>query len=612
MLDIMVDKMTPEPMINLKTGDKILIHLLEHQPGHIDQFNAPMSIAQEGIAKAIGINRTHIPRSLKKLVKKGMITEKRRHVPGARRKRKVYYLTTQGLERGEITREKLLKRTILVKTENKYIERNLQDISRELPDDYTTLDLWNSLTLVGIVDTSSLTKARDLSRKYLIYPDNIPWNKHFYGRKKELITIKQQWKDGRIRLFVITGIAGIGKTSLVIEAMKKLKDSTYIFYHRFKEFDTLRKMGKKFSSFLSAIGYPGLDDYLDSTVALDISTALEIVLNDFRNLETLVVLDDFHKCSTRISSFVKEAFRKKDYLGNVRFMIISREKPLLYDQKSVVVDKSVFEMRLEGLSPSSSEKMLKENLEAELPDLKTIHAMTEGHPLLLELLSLGDEKDPLKGGKMNITRYLEDEVLSGLKDESNQLLRRVSVFRRPFKSTAIRTDDGPIEGTLQSLTYKNILLEDEGCFEMHDLIRDHILERTPEEEKSFNHLIAANYYKDLNDSEAWLEATYHFIQAEEYERAFEMVKEKGGSIMEKEHFEEFREVLEIIDEKIESREVKAQVLHFKGTIYIYWLLFSQAVECLEEAIGLWDNLGEKEKMAEAKKLLKRAQNHYLY
>lgn len=602
--------MSPSDIVPLKIEEKILVHLHIHNPGHIDEFSAPMELAQEGIAKAIGINRTHIPRSMKRLIGKNYTKEMRRHVPGAKRKRKVYYLTAEGITAAKKIKGKLLKTEVLETKGSRFVKRTLGGIKDTLPEQVTLLEIINILEPIGLFDAEKLDAVSTGERRRIIYPEDALEPKDFYGRKKEIYRISERIRDETTRMVVITGIAGIGKTSLAMRIMEEMKEETSIFYHRFREFDTLRKMGKMFASFLIRAGRHNLADYLRSTVAYDIDTAMGITLNDFKDINVLIVLDDYHKCSERISNFVEEVFHNKDRLGDVKFLLLSRQRPQSYDRGEVVVEKTVFELELKGVSRNTSRLML--GLEEEEDRrLRNVYSITEGHPLALELVRSREGGEELKEGERDIKRYLQDEISSKLDKEEKRVLEVGSVFRRPVPPEFLLPNDAPTYEHLDSLLEKYLLVEERGGYEMHDLIREYVSSRLTPSRKRRYHGWAAEQYLEREDSEDWLEAAYHLIEAGDHRRCFEVIREKGTHIMEEEHFEGFLNILETLQERALTSEERAEILHFKGNIYIYWLMFPQAEECFKEEMEIWREKGNEERAEEAREGLKKAEEHVL-
>ena len=80
----------------LTVQERIILHLSEYSK-YLQQMEVPFSLTQEGIANAIGVVRSAIPRAMKKLILKNQVNETLAHVSGVTRRRKIYYLTTDGI-----------------------------------------------------------------------------------------------------------------------------------------------------------------------------------------------------------------------------------------------------------------------------------------------------------------------------------------------------------------------------------------------------------------------------------------------------------------------------------------------------------------------------------
>ena len=84
----------------LTTEERTLLHLLDHQLPE-NNWEAPMELTQAGISAAVHVQRKHVPRTLKRLEQQSFLNTTSRHVPGARRRRRVYSLTPGGRERAQ-------------------------------------------------------------------------------------------------------------------------------------------------------------------------------------------------------------------------------------------------------------------------------------------------------------------------------------------------------------------------------------------------------------------------------------------------------------------------------------------------------------------------------
>ncbi len=85
---------------------RVLIHLFEH-PLNRSQWDGKREQTQAGISIAVGIARKHLPRTLKSLISQELVAIETRHVPGAKQRCRVYYLTNSGKEAAEPMRENI-------------------------------------------------------------------------------------------------------------------------------------------------------------------------------------------------------------------------------------------------------------------------------------------------------------------------------------------------------------------------------------------------------------------------------------------------------------------------------------------------------------------------
>ena len=83
----------------LTVGERIILHLAQYSK-YLDSYDAPLDISQDGIAAALRISRAHAAIELKKLKDTGEVVEKLVHIKRGKTKRKVYFLSSPGEERG--------------------------------------------------------------------------------------------------------------------------------------------------------------------------------------------------------------------------------------------------------------------------------------------------------------------------------------------------------------------------------------------------------------------------------------------------------------------------------------------------------------------------------
>lgn len=95
----------------LTTEERTMLHLLNQQlPA--GGWEAPASLTQAGISAAVHVQRKHIPRTLKRMEKNGLITVAQRHIPGGKQRKRVYTLTESGREMANSLADRVLNEQV--------------------------------------------------------------------------------------------------------------------------------------------------------------------------------------------------------------------------------------------------------------------------------------------------------------------------------------------------------------------------------------------------------------------------------------------------------------------------------------------------------------------
>ncbi|MFO8050641.1 MAG: hypothetical protein R6V01_02950 [Thermoplasmatota archaeon] len=103
--------------ISLTVDERVVLHLMELIP-YEEEFEAPEEATQAGIAKGVGIDRKHVPRAVKKLLRENLVTSRVSHVKGGKQRKKVYFLTFEGKALSRRIWDNLAKKRITIRDEN--------------------------------------------------------------------------------------------------------------------------------------------------------------------------------------------------------------------------------------------------------------------------------------------------------------------------------------------------------------------------------------------------------------------------------------------------------------------------------------------------------------
>jgi DNA-binding MarR family transcriptional regulator len=164
--------------------EKTLIHLLNFK-GMDDSFELPSGVTQKGIAEAIGAQRKHMPRILKKLKEKGYIIEERGRVLGSSQRMKVYILTWEGISNANKIKRYTESQIIKVRNKNgKLCELKICDVNSQIDGDFSLLDIINNITPEGIFEGMEEEDEEEYEK--------MPPKQEIYWH-----TLLQVWKDGR-------------------------------------------------------------------------------------------------------------------------------------------------------------------------------------------------------------------------------------------------------------------------------------------------------------------------------------------------------------------------------------------------------------------------------
>ena len=138
-------------MNNPKPGvqERILLHLRDYV-AFIESVEVPFALSQMGIANAVAIARSNVPRAISGLKEQGLLIERQAHVSGVMRKRKSYFLTTNGAEIAEETWNRLSEYSFSVlSNDDELFETTLGGCSDVLPFQIRPVDILRYLEMMG-------------------------------------------------------------------------------------------------------------------------------------------------------------------------------------------------------------------------------------------------------------------------------------------------------------------------------------------------------------------------------------------------------------------------------------------------------------------------------
>lgn len=568
--------------------ERILLHLSDFSD-FMDSVEVPFSLSQMGIANAVAIARSNVPRAIAGLKDQGLLVERQAHVNGVSRKRKAYFLTDSGMKLAEETWRRLREFPFrVIMPDGNTIASTLGDIQDQLPFTMRPVDVIRYLDDNGVLDVRSLSSdlvERDLSKhveKQLVTSlGDLPRLRHFYGRSTELENMINLL-EARSTTLMIPGIAGIGKTSMAAKVIESFMHRRNLLYHRCQDWDGSRAFFESIADWLSSIGDSMLADYISATPVPQAADTARIITDALANSPALIVIDDYHKVSDKALHQTIQALSRDlvECEGDIGLVIFSRSFREVVPLKNVDGKIVSLVLPLEGLDQESTRSLLSDFDDLDQEKLLYIHSLSRGHPLILELINRGASAGAFHESLEN---YVNIEIFSKLSGEQKRLLGALSIFREPIPLDAI-TGQGLNIDELDSLVESGLARHaDSDAYDVHDLIREFLLQSLDEQAKEELHNKAVLWYeKQSSGSQIALELIYHLISASRHEDATKIIVERGRDLIKEGHIE-LLGLLGTIDTKSIGAESACRIDRLRGEVLALLGRFDEAEDAFNQA-----------------------------
>jgi tetratricopeptide (TPR) repeat protein len=448
-----------------------------------EALEVPPEMTQEGVAGAAWVELRHVSQYLRPLLAEELLRERTSHVKGIRQRRRVYDLTDSGQHSAYRLRDRVKAEVVSVQDERGVREETIAEALESLGGAVSLLELVRRSMKQGRVDLTALGRAPESPRVEMIA--EAPRLDRFVGRKAELEAIVAE--DGGPRIFVIRGVAGIGKSSIAAKACELLHGRRNLFWHTLRAWDTRISVLAALGTFLASIGKPGLR----AVVARgDAGQAAAVLREDLPGSAAFLIFDDAHEAGVEVLAlfrFLKDAVAAA---ADVRALVLTRRSLAFYDRRDVSLSGVVREIDLAGLTAEDIAAFLSPDLELAVGNLGQ---RLGGHPLFLQLVRSTPHL-PIHGGALrNMHRFLEEEIYVDLSDPERRALKTASLYRVPVPWQALHSDPSVTHDVVLSLTNRSLLRGvGPDALEVHDTIRSFFGEiLTPSEAGALGQFAAA-------------------------------------------------------------------------------------------------------------------------
>jgi serine/threonine protein kinase/tetratricopeptide (TPR) repeat protein len=360
--------------------------------------------------------------------------------------------------------------------------------------------------------------------------------KDFVGREAELAYYLDRLTTQH--LAIITGMPGIGKTTLALQLAQRFAGSSSTFAHAFHEGEGAEVIVWELAKFLAWHEQQDLWGMLRGAQQTGskpppIEVLFDHVLHLLRGRRYLLILDNFQYIEhDPLMDKLLERLRALLASGEVSVIIASQRKPAFASTSDYAV--------LTGLGSADAIRLLAQrgiSLSPEVTD--QLYRLTEGNPQLLTLAvgALHGAEDPERlvrhvAESENIEHYLMTAIDQRLNEEERAIMSAVSVFQgyaatRDAIEAALEDSTriaGSIKRLLSDLRSRYLLLESDSAagkaYAQHETVRGFYYALLNRRERLALHRRAASYF-DTEAPDA-LQAARHFDLALEHERAAQL------------------------------------------------------------------------------------------
>jgi hypothetical protein len=214
--------------------------------------------------------------------------------------------------------------------------------------------------------------------------DLVPLPEYFVNRDEERARLSSVLEAGE-GIAVVSGIKGIGKTSLVRSVVENFQGRKNLFWYTAHEWDTARSFMEQLSDMYVRLGRNELKKVLRQTKDLDVGQAAAALAKDMKDSDSILVVDNVFDLGKEMMQIIHILCEQAGNMHKSCLVLITRDRELLVCAISGSMSKKT-EVTIGGLDRDSAMEMMA-TLGLEPEDSDRVFAMTQGHPLAIKLVN---------------------------------------------------------------------------------------------------------------------------------------------------------------------------------------------------------------------------------
>ncbi len=427
----------------------------------------------------------------------------------------------------------------------------------------------------------------------------------FVGRRKDLGLLEKILFDNKLKLAVVTGIGGIGKTALASKFVKRHK---HMFRAAFAKKMVPDMKGEEILGLLNQFFMRNGEQKLDEVIAEpDLDLKLEVLVHCLKK-GYLLVLDNFevlikdNKIADKSVEKCVKALLSGDHSSKI--IITSRYGFTFQDEKAGGLVNTV---DLKELSFQFAGQLLgKFGIKDDM--WKGIYMTIGGNPQFLEFFAqltksrrVEDLLKDITPVREKIGDWLLNELVELLTEKEENVLKKFSVFRLPVERSAF-TVLGANDKEIEQLVYYSLVKFDEYYF-MHQGVKEYVDALLLDDERKSAHAEAVLYYKLLIEKKKGdlldvLELQYHLVASEQYEEAGNLVLGLSEPFS---RWGYWAKLMELLIQTVETTDgkTKAGGLHNLGAVVQSLGNYKEAEKLYRESLDIAKGLGDKAGIAKS-------------